>query len=89
MSAVSHLKALADVLGSLSLGARVEDGDTPRLVVTNPRVSQLSESITVALDGDSVRQFWWSWGDPIAPVGDLHAVATRIRYVLTPTKNLP
>ncbi|GLW05962.1 hypothetical protein Misp01_10920 [Microtetraspora sp. NBRC 13810] len=87
-SEVSHLTALADVLGSLSLGTQVEDGGEPKLIVTNPQVPQLSESITVAADADGVRQYWWSWGKPIAPVANRHAVAMRIKYVLTPKKNL-
>ncbi|GLW11139.1 hypothetical protein Misp01_62670 [Microtetraspora sp. NBRC 13810] len=79
---VSYLHLLADVLGGLSLDTRVEG---QRLIVTNPHASRLGESITVAVDAGGVWHYRWSWGDPIAPVGNLHTVATRIKYVLTGT----
>ncbi|GLW07359.1 hypothetical protein Misp01_24890 [Microtetraspora sp. NBRC 13810] len=87
-SAVSHLTALAAVLSSLSLDTQMEDGDEPKLIVTNPRAPQLSESITVAADPDGVQQFWWSWHKPIAAVENRHAVAMRIKFVLTPARTL-
>ncbi|GLW09772.1 hypothetical protein Misp01_49010 [Microtetraspora sp. NBRC 13810] len=66
----------------------MEDGDEPKLIVTNPRAPQLSESITVAIDAGGKWQYWWSWGDPIAPVGNRHMVAVSIKYVLTSTRAL-
>jgi uncharacterized protein with LGFP repeats len=52
--------------------------------VASQSVPQLSETVYAAPADDGTWWFWWSWGDRIAPVGEVDTAAFKIAYVLTP-----
>jgi uncharacterized protein with LGFP repeats len=51
--------------------------------VASQSVPQLSETVSAAPADDGTWWFWWSWGDRIAPVGEVETAAFKIAYVLT------
>jgi hypothetical protein len=79
-----HLNALADSLVGIGLIARpLSRSRHPGLKVTNPEVTQLSETIYAARSGDGTAWFWWSWGERIDLIGNEPEVAATIVKVLS------
>ena len=78
-AAVEYLEKLARALHDSELSTHVMSriGRSPFLRVTNPKTAQLSEDVTYA-DG----HWWWSWGEPLAPTGDIERAVARITRVL-------
>ncbi len=78
-AAYQNLRWLAEALTEFEFSTHVTTpiGRLPFLRVTNPKTAQLSEDVTYA-DG----HWWWSWGEPLAAVGDVERAATRITRVL-------
>jgi hypothetical protein len=83
--AVVHLRALAGDLERRGYTVRsAEANDKAGLIVAHRTAPDLSETIRAAQGTDGGWWFWWSWGDPIAPVTDIDAAGFKIAYVLTP-----
>jgi hypothetical protein len=80
-----QLGALAVNLRARGFTAQVTRAGTCECVnVASQSVPQLSETVSAAPADDGTWWFWWSWGDRIAPVGELETAAFKIAYVLTP-----
>jgi hypothetical protein len=80
----NSLDALAANLEGLGLTTKVVPGSTPpRLKVTNPQVTQLTETVVATGGRDGSLSFWWSWGERIDAITETQAVAARIARVLT------
>ncbi|WP_460363717.1 hypothetical protein [Actinocorallia lasiicapitis] len=80
------LRTLGEALGRDGFDVRVVNpaGAGPFLRVTSGQAAALSENVTCTLDADRRMVFAYSWGDPIAPVGDVHAAVARLARVLAP-----
>jgi hypothetical protein len=83
--AAGQLEALTKELEARGFAARlVNSGGHMGIRVAHRVVSQLSETVYAGPAGDGTWWLWWSWGDQIAPVGDVQTAAFKIAYVLTP-----
>jgi hypothetical protein len=56
----------------------------PCMRVTNTHIARMSEDVYAAPGRDGNWAFWWSWADPIGPIGDIETAAVAIAYVLSP-----
>jgi len=84
-AAAKRLDDLAAELDQRGFAARVlATGGKLRMWVQNRSVSQLSDAVYAAPDGDGSWWLWWSWADQIAPIDDVSDAAFKIAYVLTP-----
>src|SRR5689334_9508250 len=82
--AAMQLGSLAVNLRGRGFTARVTRAGARGCVsVASPSLPQLSETVYAA-PADGTWWFWWSWGDRIAPVGEVETAAFKIAYVLTP-----
>jgi hypothetical protein len=80
-----QLGVLAVNLRGRGFTAQVTRAGTRECVnVASQSVPRLSETVYAAPADDGRWWFWWSWDDPIAPVGELETAAFKIAYVLTP-----
>jgi hypothetical protein len=83
--AAMQLGSLAVNLRGRGFTAQVTRAGTRGCVsVASPSVPRLSETIYAAPADDGTWWLWWSWGDPIAPAGEVDTAAFKIAYVLTP-----
>ena len=83
--AAKRLGELAAELYKRGFSARVLATDQRlRVWVQNRSLSQLSEVVYAASDGDGAWWIWWSWDDQIASIDDVDTAAFKIAYVLTP-----
>ena len=84
-AAAKRLNDLAAELDRRGFAARVlASGGKLRMWVQNRSISQLSDAVYAAPDGDGAWWLWWSWADQIAPIDDVGEAAFKIAYVLTP-----
>jgi hypothetical protein len=84
-AAAKQLDDLAAELDRRGFSARVlASNGKLRVWVQNRLVSQLSEAVYAAPDGEGAWWLWWSWADQLAPIDDVDAVAVKIAHVLTP-----
>lgn len=84
--AAGQLGALARELAERGFTARVMNaGGNECLAVVNRSVPELRENVYAIPDNDGTWWFRWSWGDPIALIGDVAMAAFKIAYVLTPS----
>jgi hypothetical protein len=83
---IRALGELAQALHDLGLEARlVKSATRPAFVrAKDPAAPALAEDITCDHDPDRGLSFFYSWGDPIAPVQDMDVAADSVRRVLTP-----
>lgn len=80
-----QLGVLAVNLRARGFTAQVTRGGARGCVsVVSQSVPRLSETVCAAPADDGTWWFWWSWGDRIAPVGEVETAAFKIAYVLTP-----
>ena len=85
LAAAKRLDDLAAELDRRGFASRVlASGDKLRMWVQNRSISQLSDAVYAAPDGDGAWWLWWSWADQIAPIDDVSEAAFKIAYVLTP-----
>lgn len=83
--AVAQIAALAVDLGKRGfLAATFREGGKLILQVIRRDMPGCRENITIAADENGAWWFWWSWGDPIALVGDVVTASFKVAYVLTP-----
>lgn len=77
-----HLAALRKALTGRVAGLELVTPETgpPYLRVTGAH-EELTEGIRVARVGDGW-WFWWSWGEPICPAGDVDTAADRVVRVV-------
>lgn len=85
-AAVDCLNRLGEELTSHGFTCRVM---TPRGAavyarVTNDAVPQLRDDISCFPASGRDLWFWWSWGERIAPAGEIPDVVRKVRYVLAP-----
>jgi hypothetical protein len=83
---IRALDELTQALRDLGLEARlVSPATRPSFVrAAHPAAPALAENITCDQGSDGGLQFTYSWGDPIAPVRQVQAVADSVRRILTP-----
>jgi hypothetical protein len=74
--AEAALKALDAELDQGVYATTLYSGQTPCLHVAN-RHAQLAEDVYAGAES-----YFWSWGQPIAAVGNPAAAAEKVRYVL-------
>ncbi len=85
-TAAGQLNVLAQALGAQGFVAQIMRVDGKACVRVFNRVAKaLTEVVCVAPAADGSWWFWWSWGDRVAPIGDIETAAFKIAYVLTPT----
>lgn len=88
--ASDHLHALQKELTGTRLMTRylpAEAGMPPCLMVANPLVSRLSETVQAGPDTDGVVWwFWFSWGEPICPIAEPKEAMERLVKLLSATE---
>ena len=91
--AAKHLCALQRAMQTTDMVTRYQPPETsvPKLDVTNPASSRLSETIYAAPRQRGGAQtewwFWWSWGDRICVVEQLDEASRRIASLLRGTSS--
>ena len=88
VDAAAQVEALAGELSRRGFATSVTKAGPhhhhPCMRVANIQVARMCEDVYAAPGGDGNWAFWWSWADPIAPIGDIEAAAVAIAYVLSP-----
>lgn len=87
-AAVNCLSALANELAASGFACQivVPRGAPAYGRVVNMSAKALKDDIACfSAEGDKELYFWWSWGERIAPATEMHSVAQKIAYVLTPS----
>jgi hypothetical protein len=89
MDAAAQVEALAGELSRRGFatsvtGAGIHHHHHPCVRVTNTHIARMSEDIYAAPDSRGRWAFWWSWADPIGPIGDIQQAALAITHVLSP-----
>lgn len=84
--AAGALGELTRLLGEKGFAARIVEATAePPFVRATSRVSpELSENVTCGPGEGGELWFFYSWGDPLAPVRQVDAAAERVSHVLTP-----
>jgi hypothetical protein len=83
--AAAQLAELAENLAGQGFAASLAaERQRTCLTVAIRSEPQFPVKVHTAPADDGSWWFWWSWGDRIAPVGEVETAAFKIAYVLTP-----